>query len=87
MRGVENRGTVDVAADERGAEVDDRGGGGGEEGVVEELPRGGALLQRGEAALQQREERAVDRLDPQQSRGGLVLGDTAATDSRREWRI
>lgn len=58
------------------AEIDDRRGPRGEKRVGEQLPRGGALREGRQAALEEGKKRGIDLLDAKQSRGGLILDET-----------
>lgn len=81
--------TVHVIFDQWRAEIDDRGGPRGEKRVGEQLPRGGALRQRRQAALEEGKKRGIDLLDAKQSRGRLILHETPSllAEIRKEWRI
>ena len=69
------------------AEIDDRRGPRGEKRVSEQLPRGGALREGRQAALEEGKKRGIDLLDAKQSRGGLILDETPMPKIRKEWRI
>ena len=85
-RGVCKKGTfsvitVHVIFDQWGDEIDDRGGSVGEEGVIQQFPRGGTRRPGRQTALKEGKKRGIDLLDAKQSRGGLILRETPGEET------